>query len=73
MKDKKENAPQGASTEELTDEQLLEMSGGFEKKFAKEIQERIDAGLTREQAVDVQKAQVAEDLAAAKEAAKAKK
>ena len=42
-----------------SDEQLLQQSLGFEQKYAKDIQARVDAGLTRSQALDVQRAQVA--------------
>lgn len=67
--DPKAAAPEAAKPEPHSDEQLLEMSGAFERKYAAEIQARVDAGLTREQAVDVQKAQIALDLRRAKEAA----
>lgn len=56
-----------AAPESHTDDaQLLAQSGAFERKYEREIQARVDAGLTREQAVDVQKAQVAHDLRRAK-------
>lgn len=48
------------------DAALLEASEGFEKKYAEQIATRVAAGLTREQAISVQREQVRRDLENAK-------
>lgn len=46
-----------------SDADLLQASAAFEKRFAAEIQARMSAGLSYQDALDVQRAQVAADTA----------
>lgn len=59
-------APEETPAAEPTDAALLAASDSFEKRYGAQITERVRAGLTREQALQVQRDQVAADLAAAK-------
>ena len=59
---KKQAAPEPARAEADQAAALLEAAEAFETTYAEAIQARVAAGLTREQAIAVQREQVRRDL-----------
>lgn len=63
---KKTKSEQPKAAESLSGVELADAAESFEIKYAAEIRARIEAGLSKAQAVEVQKNQVREDALQAK-------